>query len=755
LATATKTRAQKKADRDFLRIATFILFDASVYHEVLAAHIEVTSLRKATGSLQKFLADEWERVLRVDYEPVFGLAREVLNAFPSSPDTEAILRRIMDTAIDVVSSGVLLRHDFMGRVYHKLLLKTTRHYYATYYTSIPSAWLLANLAIKTPHGRWDFSELDRIRGFRLIDPACGSGTLLSASYMAIKDQYILSRPPVHDLDGLHQSLVEEVIHGWDILDYASHLTLTTLSLHSNSTRIKDSNVLTLPSGVDHTGIHLGSLDVLSQKKAIAGKGFTTPAVRKGMEGARERYIEPDKEFGKYDLVIMNPPFSRSAKPNRKFGYSRPDLRKLMNQELANLAKEIGAGGIGQAGLGAHFMLLGLRLAEPDGRIAVVIPRAMLSGVSWGKVRAEYLAGAAVEYVVSNYDPGKPDEGIEPWNWSENTKLGEVLIVAQKGSESARTDSHVVYINLWRKPKNEVEALLVAHQVIRNRATLTSDLPQGEWRQITLRGKTAGVLYRVPQALLVRNWLAPCVFADPNLNTLVLDLLDERHGWIPFRNLATQLGVDIKQVKTNFERIDKPTTTPMVWGHQAVMNTMRLAKKHVGWGRPKRKKASLQLHQGYSSSFIVAERPHLSTEALLAMLAPDSVLTTAFWEIRLLKTEYLAAVLLWINSTYGVIQYLGCATSSMGDIFKMKKEQLRDVPIPDPRRLDIPAVTALFQRLSKEIFLPFSQEFARAAAATGPRWELDQFFQQALSLPTISNHHYELLTLDPTIIKKRL
>jgi hypothetical protein len=127
---------------------------------------------------------------------------------------------------------------------------------------------------------------------------------------------------------------------------------------------------------------LGSLDLLSHTKAIVGKGFTTPAKPKGMEGGRERYVQSDEEIGKYDLVIMNPPFSRSAKPNRKFGYSRPDLRKLMNKALGDLAREIGAGGIGQAGLGAHFMLLGLHLAKTDGRVAVVIPRAMLSGVSW-------------------------------------------------------------------------------------------------------------------------------------------------------------------------------------------------------------------------------------------------------------------------------------------------------------------------------------------------------------------------------------
>ena len=127
----------------------------------------------------------------------------------------------------VVASGVLYKHDFMGRIYHKILLKSTGKYYATYYTSIPAAVILSRLIIGTKHNSWNFTDLESIKNLRIVDPACGSGTLLSGIYTAIRDiacGYLTSG----EIKQLHKILVEKVIYGYDVLDYATHLTLTSL-----------------------------------------------------------------------------------------------------------------------------------------------------------------------------------------------------------------------------------------------------------------------------------------------------------------------------------------------------------------------------------------------------------------------------------------------------------------------------------------------------------------------------------------------
>lgn len=739
-----------RTSRDLVRIATFILFDACVFHETLAAsNNKIRPLSRATRPLQRFFDREWTRILQVDYAPIFTLARDVLLSLPSSPESEQVLRKILETALNSVSSGVLMRHDFMGRVYHKLLLRTTGPYYATYYTSVPAAWLLAHLAVKTPNVGWSLGPIESFQAFRAIDPACGSGTLLSATYMALKDAYILARPSPVRLDELHKALVEKCIHGWDVLDYATHLTLTTLSLHSNKVAVTDSNIYTLPAGIDNTGTHLGSLDFLSPQTTLVGRGFTPPVMQQGLEGSRERDIVPPP----FDLVIMNPPFSRSAKPNIKFGYAAPDLRVRMQTALRNLTQQLGASGIGQAGLGAHFMLLGLRLAKPDARIGVVIPRAVLSGVSWAPVRNSYMAQTELEYVISNYDPGDAGDGVEPWNWSENTDLGEVMLLARRTTHP-REERRTTYVCLWRKPKNEIESLLISHQVIRAQGQLQATLRDGEWQPLNLRGDTVGCCYRVASADIERNWLAPCVFSHPELNAFALGLLDSTPHCRPLSDLVSDLGVDIKQVKDNFAQSGAPTTYGLVWGHQQDMNTIALVREHVGYGRPKRAQRSSDLYQAHAADLLIAERPHLSTEALLAMRPPQRVLTTAFWEVTPRDDRWHSPILLWFNFTYGVIQYLACATSSMGDIFKMKKDQLSATPVCDPNALDLRACQQLEQRLAKQPFQPFAREFGLAATGTGSRYAIDRFFADALRLPTISSAIYGLLADDPVLTKRR-
>jgi hypothetical protein len=743
-----KKSSKAQGTRDLLRIASFILFDAAVFHEALSSsHATIQSLRRRSKPLQTFLDSEWQKILAINYEPVFRLACDILTSFPGSQETEWVLERVCDSALSAASSGVLLRHDFMGRVYHKLLLRTTGHYYATYYTSVPAATLLANIAVRSPHPSWNLQGLDEISAFRVIDPACGSGTLLSASYMALKDAYILARPQPPDLDALHKALVTDVLHGWDVLDFAAHLTLTTLSLHSNRVLVREANVYTLPAGQSGGVVRLGSLDRLVPQLQLIGHGFTQSTVKKGLGGGREQEVPVEP----YDLVIMNPPFSRSAKPNVTFGYRNPMTKKRMQLALKKLGKDLGATGIGRAGLPPYFMLLADNLVKTDGRVAMVLQRSVLSGVSWELVRDLFLKKCEIEYIISNYDPGDSTRGVEGWNWSENTDLGEVLIVARR-TDKPQKERSTVFVNLALKPRNEVEAILVVHQVTRNVEALTQFVTDGVWRDITIGDKTVGCFFRVPQAQLKRNWQAPCALSHPELNALVLECLDPRLPCVPMSSIVSNLGVDIAQVKRAYDKSEKQTTHHIVWGHQGVMSRMQLHPRYVGYGRPK-SSTSTKMMKAHCSRLLIAERPHFSTESLLAMRSPELVLATAFWEVRPKVGLHAVAILLWLNSTYGFLQYVGMATSSMGDIFKLKKDQLERLPVVDPTKLDLTACRKFYGTVARQKFARWGAEFELASKGKGVRVQIDRFLALQLKLPKLTKDHYRLLGHDPVITKQ--
>ncbi|MEM4204919.1 MAG: hypothetical protein QXS54_12700, partial [Candidatus Methanomethylicaceae archaeon] len=65
------TKNKTGLDEDLLKIATFILFDALIFHEVISnTEPVVVSLRRATRPIQLFLKDEWLKILKINYEPI-------------------------------------------------------------------------------------------------------------------------------------------------------------------------------------------------------------------------------------------------------------------------------------------------------------------------------------------------------------------------------------------------------------------------------------------------------------------------------------------------------------------------------------------------------------------------------------------------------------------------------------------------------------------------------------------------------------
>ncbi len=753
---------RKKIEKDLMKIALFIIFDGLILHEAISSmHPDINSLRLApTSGLIDFLKAEWEKILKKDYQPVFELAYVVLMSFPTSPNTDVILKRLSSNALKVISSGVLLKHDFMGRLYHKLLLKTTGKYYATYYTSIPAAWILSYLTIKTqnPDLDWHFEDLENLKTFKVLDPACGSGTLLSGIYMAIKDKYILDRyasddPKSLDLNNYHKIMLENVLNGWDILEYAGHLTLTNLALHNHRATFSDSNLYTLRVGLIDRVIHLGSLDYLDDELRLVGRGFSTSPKKKGMVADREEVIKFVKHM---DVVIMNPPFSRSAgKVNIKFGYEKKDIMQRMNKQLRKLGKRLGYDGIGQAGIGAYFIVFGNKSLKKGGRLALVIPRAFLSGVSWNKIRrGMLLKDYEIEYVVSNCDPGEKKLGIEPWNWSENTNLGEVLIVARKTDKSYE-ERFTTFINLWNKPKNEIESLKIVADSTKSRQKKDLMFFEGGNYDLLHLHKEVGVVYNISQKLLEKNSLIPCLFAHPHLNKLGFELIyNNLIPLVPLSNLSKGLGIDRKQIEQEFKLVHHNTPYPILWGHPESINTIELNRYQFASHKKKRAELTYNRKKG---NLLIAERIWTNTLSVISLFSRIPILATMFWEVQvgIIDAKILS---MWFNTTFGFVLSLASSINNGGNWFNLKKNQLANLPTLDITMLtkrDKVRLINFFEKVKEDRFHNFHKEFELAFMGSGLRKELDDMFIKILGLEINLKPYYEMLSREPVISLQRL
>ena len=171
------------------RMAMTILVNALAFHDNIVGHGGIKSLAKlgfldGDGLRRSVILSEWEKILKVNFWPIFRVAQKILAVFPEKLAQE-ILDNLTTTAMNLAADRLLISHDLFGSVFQRLI--SDRRFLATFYTRPASAVLLANLAIPEDKpfsgGNWKDGVLDYV----VADFACGTGALLSAAYRRVSE----------------------------------------------------------------------------------------------------------------------------------------------------------------------------------------------------------------------------------------------------------------------------------------------------------------------------------------------------------------------------------------------------------------------------------------------------------------------------------------------------------------------------------------------------------------------------------------
>ena len=331
-------------------------------------------------------SDAWNLILALDYKPIFETARAALHACPADPAFTVAVHETAKAALEVAGNIAGVRHDLMGRIFHTVL--DTARYDGSFYTTTAAATLLSSLAVTDDMCDWDDPEA--IANVRIVDPACGTGTLLMAAAERIHE---LS-PRTQDDDRSAKALIEKVLTGYDVNLTATHMAATTLGLLSPSTRFLNMKIGRTFLGVDGEGdAYLGSLEFLDGQAKMLSWPNAAQAVSQvdGGEGM--------SEIEQADLVIMNPPFTRDSLRHDQF--SREDEHKLKDREkqlFANAPTYM-------AGSSGAFLFLGEYLNKPDaGTLAVVLPLVGATDVSGLEIRRYLASQYHIETIVTSPRP---------------------------------------------------------------------------------------------------------------------------------------------------------------------------------------------------------------------------------------------------------------------------------------------------------------------------------------------------------------
>ena len=689
------------------RMASAIVANAMVFHERIAGmYTPVKPLGLICGNgatnPQQEIVDAWNYILSINYLPIFDIARKIVRQL-SPADAAQLLRRLQYTAAEVTATGLDNAHDLTGRVFQRLI--SDRKYLATFYTRPASAALLARLAVAKMDGV-DWSDAESIGSLRVGDFACGTGALLSAVYDQIAARHERAGG---DPAALHPVMMEEVLWGLDVMPSAVHITCSTLSGAQPRVGFDKSRVYPLPYGRQQdASVLIGSLELLQSSSVLALFDTADSATRVGSAGEEPvRQIVVDIPDDGYDVVIMNPPFTRATNHEgahanvvnpafAAFEASKDDM-----DEMGRRMRDFGRGTCydGKAGLASAFAALADKKLKPGGVLALVLPLSVSAGTSWRKFR-RLLADEYTDLeVVSIAASGKE------MSFSADTGMGECLVVARKRAESKPVGQIARFVSLQRRPDRFVHAAEIANGLIG--ADDIWGIEEGPYggRQVTVGMDRVGEITSTNFA----TQDPPVWNAVRILNAEVAQVahaLANSRLWLPTytdplplevtmlsnvgrRGLVDRLILGPPHLAPFTKTLPSPTATyPCIWNHNAKKETRIVCEPD----------SQLLVRRGSQARAneiwkTTASHAHLNrdftfgSQALAVAFTAEKTMGGRVWpNVRFEDVRFDYAFAVWGNSTLGLLAYWWHSNRQQSSKAGMTVSAAETLPVLDFRAL---------------------------------------------------------------------
>ena len=743
-------------------IGCLVLFNALAFQDRLASNNDdVPTVEEAWREGVRGLFNAWRYICdNIDYESVFDLASQILDVLiDGSGELQAAAITPLNKAVE--DTRHLEGHDLSGRLFHTLL--TDAKFTGAFYTSVPAATLLTRLVFHNWPAGVDWRDHELPGSLNVADLACGTGTLLMA--VAAETERLHVEAGGQDAAGLHKAMVEQALHGFDVQLSAVHFAATSLAMLNPEIQFDRMNLHVMTYGVEGSETFLGSLDFLG-KEEVAVQFSLSPEMS-GSENSLAKTTEGvnlDSDgrrtvsLPKLDLAIMNPPFTRSAGGNLLFGSLPPESRSKVQDEFKRRLRNRPA--TATAGLGAAFVAAAApKLLPGEGRLALVLPATVCTGPSWAQTRALIEQDFVLDTVVTSHDPQR-------WKFSDSTKLSEALLVATRRRQNDKAKDHpTTFVNLWQNPAGVLNAHRVAQAV---NETTPAPFEGAGTSLLEVDGQHVGEVVSIPESRLRGNKWAGIQFARADVTRSALRLLQDGEVWVPGEPDVAALdlcplerlglvGPDRRDIWDGFERTDTVTAFPMIENHdtkvrQSLSTDPDKYLAPLVNARPGRRLKPVNQLWEKAGRLLIAERLRLNTTRVVSMRCSASVLSNVWWPVEIADESTEKALVLWLNSSLGLLTLLAERTSTEGAWVSLKKEDVSSIPVLDTRQL-----SDQHRRQLAQLFDTIAElEFDRLPNMVDcpARRALDDGLSQILGLPNLEPLR-RLLATEPVVSNQRL
>jgi hypothetical protein len=702
-----------------------ILINAFVFQETLSGAsqelITVSSIYSLGSVAMRPTKGEviqaWDYILSINYWPIFGIARKLLDGIPPALWPQ-VRDQCLGTADALLQMNLGKNPDLVGIIFQRLI--SDRKFLATFYTAPSSAAMMAKFLVRSsPPNADDWGATEAVGSLRIADFACGTGSLLCAVYSEMRTQ--IEHAGV-DSGLLHRRMVEDVLVGCDVLPSATYITASQLSSAHPTIQYGGTTILTLPFGQGSAGdINLGALDLLESQGVIptiathsSGIGATAASDTDTWSAIGGASVEN----GTFDIVAMNPPFTRLTGGGGKtadvtkplfaaFGTTKQTQDKMGKKADKLLEKTTYHG---NAGAASAFVEIGHRKLKSGGRLGLILPLSALSGMSWAKCRdvwkKSYRDIITISIASSDADSA----------FSADTGMAECMVI---GTKSSLPSERLISVSLHRRPNSTLEGAELARSILdlasKQSIRRIEDGPVGG-SEIMIGGEKIGEVVTAPispdpwplsrirdhgvaqsafqlglKCIWLPGSLAPQLEGAP---VCPLGALGEEGPYhLDVSGAAASGGAPRGPFEIKLTSHPESVTFPVMKAHnEARERFLELSPDAEGIIRTSSDpKVKAIIDQRANTIWESRTRLHFATDvqfnsnALVACLTTRAAIGGRAWPSFLVKDRaFEKAIALWFNSTLGILSFWWSSNKTQDGRGSVTTTRLREMISIDPR-----------------------------------------------------------------------
>ncbi len=516
------------------------------------------------------------------------------------------------------------------------------------------------------------------------------------------------------------------------------------------------------------GLALGSLDLLDPQAKFEILAITAKAAE-GM-GEKEKELWSSLPHASFDLVAMNPPFTRATDhgsgkhndvPNPIFAAfsSTAKEQKMMAEATKRLTD--GTSAHGNAGEASIFLVLADRKIKVGGRLALVMPLSLMMGESWDESRILLTKNYSDLILVSI--AGATDIDC---SFSADTGMAECLVIGRKKKPESNRATFVV---LKERPSYPLLGLSAAEQIHRLIATKgirgLEDGPVGG-THLYFGNESIGQAMSAP--LPESGGWNLARIADLSLAQAAYQLADKQRVWLPGMDKAQSIGIPITtagalgkigphhrdingkgstgEIRGPFEIRDvkgnEVPTYPVLWAHDAKREqTMCFDGDSEGLplkGSTIEEQESID--KKVANVWSTASHCHcnldfrFNSQSTSMQFTPRRTIGGRAWRaIQASSDQEEKALVVWANTSLGLLLRWWHSNKQQAGRGSLSKSTLETLPVLDLSALSAKqrcAAVKLFDEMCQKELLPFHE-----IDKDTTRKELDErFAREVLGLP---------------------